>query len=381
MSLPSDSETPETPDSGSQRSVFWPAVALSFGVSVLLILGLGTAFIVGRQGGFRPDESPAQGSSAASPTYTANLTLSTPTASVTEPLAAELSVAPADGSVSWSLQVQDDTTWETLGVSAIGSGGIAQFSFSAPSESGDHTYRAAVLDEQGSPTAVSGSVTLEVLRLATDSVTASWPKRPADHCSRVAIPVLVSPPAERAVILQVSDDQQTWADVAISTTDAGGRTQMKTPGCGDDSAPSISGKAWRVVAPESPAFEPATSKRGKITWCPAPQPLNAVPVSFNEFAPISIDVTNPSEDCAAMVNIAAEFVCYQDALDGPVDPLVIGYKQSTPPMYVGPGETRNFDPTSVFTDSARRCRDYYPIFTIYALPQTVDAWAEYFTSH
>lgn len=377
MNLPSDSDTPRTLDSDGQRSLFWPAVAVSFGVSVLLILGVGVAFIVGRQGGPNPDGSSTQASTTASPTSTANLTFSTPTAYVMEPLAVELSVAPPDSAVNWSLQMQDNTTWETLGTANVGSGGVAQFTFSAPSVSGDYTYRAALLDEQGKPTAVSDLATLEVLRLVTDSLTASWPERPADHCSSVAVPVLVNPPAERAVILQVSNGQQAWADVATSTTDAGGRAQMRTPRCGDDSSSSISGKAWRVVAPESPAFEPATSKRGKISWCPAPQPLRAT-ARFNEFSPTSIDVTNPSSVCAAFVNLGAEFIC--SGVDSPEGFLPIGYRQSTPPMLVGPGQTRIFEPAAVFTDSERRCRDFDPAYTVYVLPDTVEAWAEYFTA-
>ena len=49
-------------------------------------------------------------------------------------------------------------------------------------------------------------------------------------------------------------------------------------------------------------------------------------------------------------------------------------------MLVGPGQTRIFEPAAVFTDSERRCRDFDPAYTVYVLPDTVEAWAEYFTA-
>jgi len=236
------------------------------------------------------------------------------------------------------------------------------------------------LDGDTSTQATSESVALRVERLKTGKVSAQWPQRPVDNCAQVSIPVRVDSTGEREVVLQGSVSDGPWTPVSRSTTDFAGAALIETPGCADSSRVDFSGWRWRVVAPATPGLTEAKSRKGDITWCPAPQALAATPVTFNEFAPVTIDVTNPSSECAALATIAAEFICYQDALDGPVPPLEIGYRESTPPMYIGPGETRNFNPGEIFTDSQKQCRDYYPIFEIYALPRTVEARAQSFTA-
>ena len=237
-----------------------------------------------------------------------------------------------------------------------------------------------LFDPQRVVTASSDAVELVVERLPTLQVAVSWPKRPADYCASVGVPVEVSPATARPVILQSSPDGRTWVDTATATTNTAGQARIDTPPCNDGTDVDLGSLKWRVVAPETPTYGQEQSKAGTISWCPAPSDVPFQTVSINEFVPLTVDVTNPSTECAALVTIAAEFVCYADVLDGPLDPLIIGYRQSTPPMYVGPGETRNFDPAEVFTDSQRRCQDYYPFFDIYARPDTIRAWAESFTA-
>jgi hypothetical protein len=362
----------------------WIAASIGFGVTLVIVAVVAATALF--------DRSPSSGStdeqtgqSATGPTeanapLNVSLQLSQPAVEVQGAVTATASLKPAEDASAWTLQIFGEGTWADVGTARPDLQGVLSYAFRAPGAAGVYLYRVALLDSQGVMTAGSDTEELSVERLPTQQVAVSWPERPADYCMSVGVAVEVSPAAARPVLLQSSPDGRNWVDAAGATTNAAGQGRVDTPPCTGGADGDVRSLKWRVVVPETPIFVQKQSKAGTIRWCPAPGPVPFKTATFNEFAPVTVDVTNPSEECAALVTIAAEFLCYQDALDAPVDSLVIGYRQSTPPMYVGPGETRNFDPLEIFTDSQRRCRDYYPLFDIYAMPETVKAWAESFTA-
>jgi len=360
------------------------AAGIGFGVTLVIVAVVAAAFLSGRSPSSGASEEPlgqsSAGSTEANIPLRVSLRLSTPVVEVQGAVTATARLKPAGEASSWTLQVFGEGTWAEVGTAQPDLQGVLSYAFQAPGAAGTYLYRVALRDSQGVVTAASDTEELSVERLPTQQVVVSWPERPADYCVSVGVAVEVRPAAARPVLLQSSADGRNWVDAAGATTNAAGQGRVDTPSCTEGADGDVRSLKWRVVVPETPIFVQKQSKVGMIRWCPAPGPVPFKTATFNEFAPVTVDVTNPSEECAALVTIAAEFVCYQDALDAPVDSLVIGYRQSTPPMYVGPGETRNFDPLEIFTDSQRRCRDYYPLFDIYAMPETVKAWAESFTA-
>jgi hypothetical protein len=376
-----DSKNDEAPH---DARAFWVAAMIGFGATALVLTVVGATALVSRSSTSGPEggglvQSSAALTQATGPT-SAFLSLSKPLVEVSGDVVATASVTPAGDTGKWTLQMLEESTWTDVATAQPDLQGIFTYTFQAPDAAGAYLYRVVLFDPQGAVSASSGTAELSVDRLPTQQVTVSWPKRPADYCASVGVPVEVSPAAARPVILQSSADGRTWVDAGAATTNGAGQARVDARPCEGDSEGDLGSLKWRVVAPETPAYVQQQSKTGTIRWCPAPSSVPFKAVTFNEFAPVTVDVTNPSAECAALVTIAAEFLCYQDALDAPVDPLVIGYRQSTPPMYVGPGETRNLNPLEIFTDSQRRCRDYYPLFDIYAMPETVEVWAESFTA-
>ena len=355
----------------------WTMLLVVVGVALVVVagvlLGSGLVQVTGNFGG----TSQGPGSAA-----TSSPSLSPPKAIVLEIAASKVEVgelfdvwatmtSPDPSSVLELQQRGDDGIWRRVASAGVQPDGRALFDDQVLYEAGIVQLQAYEAGMDESTRVYSEPIDVRAGRKRTNEVSVSWPEFTIAHCSTVNVLVKVLPvEAGRIVELDLLRGGDVWETVATGRTGIDGFARVRTPDCGAARVESFRGARWRISVPETGSMSSFEGEEHQLRFCPAPGPVTNKVLRNSDTGPAYLRVTNPSEDCGAIVTIQAILQCYFGSGPGSSGQK-LGFREARSPMVLEPGQTKVVSFWKIFSRAYKECQDWKAGSGLYEDPDAV----------